>query len=73
MSDLMRNAVKEANAVRDKLKAKGDSFLRSREVSQQGFAAMLLSLLIRVPNIKGQFISTDYKDERTHMRKSGGA
>ena len=34
MSELMRNASKEANTVKDKLKAIGNVFLKSREVSQ---------------------------------------
>lgn len=70
MSELRRNATKEAASVKDKLKSIGNVFLKSREVSQHEAIARLIGLPLRESNIAVQFIPADYKHQRTRMIKS---
>ena len=69
MSDLMRNACKEAVSVKEKLKAVGNVFLKSREVSQHEAVARLVGLPLKETNTPVKFIQTAYDDERTRMIK----
>ncbi|XP_033759087.1 uncharacterized protein LOC117341337 [Pecten maximus] len=69
MSDLMRNACKEATTAKEKLKCLGNVFLKSREVSQHEAVARLLGLPLRQSNIPVKFISTGYPEKRTRMLK----
>ncbi|XP_077978182.1 uncharacterized protein LOC144433703 [Glandiceps talaboti] len=70
MSDLMKNAVKEANTTLDKLKAIGNTFLRSREVSQHEAITRLIGLPLRQTNIAVKYVPTGYEEDRTRMLKS---
>ncbi|XP_070548888.1 uncharacterized protein [Ptychodera flava] len=70
MSELMRNAVKEANTTTDKLKCIGNTFLRCREVSQHEAIARLVGLPLRQTNTTVQYVPTGYEAERTRMLKS---
>ena len=69
MSELMRNACKEAETVKDKLKAIGNVFLKSREVSQHEAIARLLSMPLKESNTPVIFIPTGFKNQRTRLLK----
>ena len=70
MSQLMTHAVKEADTVRDKLKAIGNTFLHSREISQHEAIARLISIPLRQSNITVKYIPTAPEENRTRMLKS---
>ena len=70
MSQLMKHAVKEADTVKDKLKAIGNTFLHSREVSQHEAIPRLISLPLRQTNVPVKHIPTGLEQNRTRMLKS---
>ncbi|XP_070573805.1 uncharacterized protein [Ptychodera flava] len=70
MSELMRNAVKEADTATEKLKSIGNTFLKCREVSQHEAIARLVGLPLRQTNTTVQYVPTGYEEERTRMLKS---
>ena len=69
MSELMRNACKEAGTVKDKLKAIGNVFLKSREVSQHEAITRLISMPLKETNTPVIFIPTGFKNQRTRLLK----
>lgn len=69
MSELMRNACKEANTVKDKLKSIGNVFLKSREVSQHEAIARLIGLPLKETNTSALFVPTGYRNQRTRLLK----
>ena len=69
MSQLMKHAVKEADTVKEKLKAIGNTFLQSREVSQHEAIARLISIPLRESNITVKYIPTGLEKDRTRMVK----
>ena len=70
MSELMRNAVKEADTVSDKLKSIGNTFLQCREVSEHEAIVRLLGLPLRESSTTVQYVPTNYEGERTRMLKA---
>ena len=69
MSEFMRNACKEAETVKDKLKAIGNVFLKSREVSQHEAIARFNSMPLKESNTPVIFIPTGFKNQRTRLLK----
>ena len=69
MSELMHNACKEANTVKNKLKSIGNVFLKSREVSQHEAIARLIGLPLKETNVPVLFVTTGYRQQRTRMLK----
>lgn len=70
MSELLRNACKEANTVKDKLKSIGNVFLKSREVSQHEATARLIGLPLKETNTPVLFVPTIYRNQRTRLLKT---
>jgi len=69
MSDLMRNACKEAATVKEKLKSIGNVFLKSREVSQHEAIARLVQMPLKESNVPVMFVPTGFKHQRTRLLK----
>lgn len=69
ISQLMINACKEANTVKDKLKSIENVFLKSREVSQHEATARLIGLPLKESNTPVLFVPTGYRDQRTRLLK----
>lgn len=70
MSELLRNACKEANTVKDKLKSIGNVFFKSREVSQHEATARLIGLPLKETNTPVLFVPTRYRNQRTRLLKT---
>ncbi len=71
MSELMKNASKEANSkdIRGQLFHVADKMRRGREVSHHEAIMRLLSIPFRRSNVSTIFVSTDTKDDRTRILK----